>query len=249
MMSLLAGTTGATFSLSSVDSLRMLVASPRIDAVVSALNQVMGHSDFRALTIRPLARLLVGEGWKSVRRVRAWCPACFLEATRASQAIYDRLLWAFAQVEQCHKHDLRLMLTCPACGVPQRIYRPGTPLDHCAYCANSLVPPAERWNLSDRPHHTELELESVLGWIAANPSSEFRHDVIRALLNQCPREAARAIKTAKIRPHVARRWCGPPSGALTVSALLDLSSGLQISLLDLLRFPERVRVQGQLFEA
>lgn len=39
MMSVLAGPEGTTFSLSSVVSLRLLVASPRIDAVVSILNE------------------------------------------------------------------------------------------------------------------------------------------------------------------------------------------------------------------
>lgn len=100
-----------------------------------ALAALTLRADLEPLTLRPW-RLVLPHGGRTLRRTRAWCPACYAAGAPTPGGIYDRLLWALAPVRWCPLHAAPLQDRCPAatCGRAQPVLggamRPG----HCAYC-------------------------------------------------------------------------------------------------------------------
>lgn len=95
------------------------------EVVAEVVDRLTGRTDASATTILPWAAVVPTK--HAFRRVRAWCPACYLEwsqtepagAGRTRPTLYEPLLWQFEALDVCAVHNLRLRTTCPSpeCGV------------------------------------------------------------------------------------------------------------------------------------
>lgn len=79
-----------------------------------AIQAATGLSHVRAMTTLPWADVIPRKG--GLRAERSWCSSCLEEARLGGTPIYAPLLWQFAEVRMCPRHEIRLSTVCPDCG-------------------------------------------------------------------------------------------------------------------------------------
>lgn len=97
------------------------------------------------LTLRPELRYLTMLPWRDVlsemhllRRIRAWCPACFDERKKIGGIIYEPLLWTLKVVTVCQHHRRPLESSCPHCQCQSPLISSKSQPGHCPRCGESL---------------------------------------------------------------------------------------------------------------
>lgn len=80
---------------------------------VEGLESMTLRPDLRYLTLLPFARLFPEP--LLLRRVRAWCPACYAQMASRGEPIYEPLAWCLRLVEVCPRHQRVLATACPRC--------------------------------------------------------------------------------------------------------------------------------------
>ena len=132
-------------------------------AWVQALEKLTLRRDLRYLTMLTFADVLSPR--RLLRRVQAWCPACYEEWKEADRVIYQPLLWALEVIQVCPRHGLRLYLRCPYadCGHELSALAPRAQAGYCPQC--------ERWlgNLSPREGNAQelsIEEQERQQWVA-----------------------------------------------------------------------------------
>jgi AraC-like DNA-binding protein len=78
---------------------------------VQAVEHLTLCCDLKRLTMLTWCNVVDQSG--IVRKIRAWCPNCYDEWHHAGKEIYDPLLWAIRIVEECPRHQCRLLTHCP----------------------------------------------------------------------------------------------------------------------------------------
>jgi len=105
------------------------------------------RQDLEPLTLLQWTNVV--SGLRVCRRHRAWCAACYQEAKKRGEPVYDMLLWTLQVVDVCPRHG-PLRDRCPHCGERQRVIsslsRPG----YCALCLHWLGEPARGADNGDR---------------------------------------------------------------------------------------------------
>lgn len=149
---------------------------------ISALESITQRDDLHYLTLLSWSEVLISRGL--LRKVKAWCPACYNEWEKNRQPIYEPLIWNIQVVKYCPKHLIPLMLHCPYDDCKKELpalnrqSRPG----YCAKC--------KRWLGCDTILHTE-----------SSEAEKERHTVINENINQLLATSPSIISTPK-KEHV-----------------------------------------------
>ena len=103
-----------------------------------ALATLTGRTDLPHLTLLTWRDVFPTRGL--LRRIRAWCPACYEEWRRDGSAIYDPLRWALAVVIGCPRHRRLFRQACPHpdCRKSQPLLASCAIPGHCAACGGWL---------------------------------------------------------------------------------------------------------------
>jgi hypothetical protein len=80
----------------------------RTPLLVAAFSQATARNDLEGLTLDPWCEVISSIGLRATHQ--KWCPHCLRDSP------YERLLWAFACVESCSEHGVKLLDCCPKCG-------------------------------------------------------------------------------------------------------------------------------------
>jgi len=120
---------------------------------VQALEKLTLRQDLRYLTMLTFADVLSPRGL--LRRVQAWCPACYEEWKEADRVMYQPLLWALEVIQVCPRHGLQLYLRCPYadCGHELSALAPRAQAGYCPQC--------ERWLGNLSPHEGNAQELSI----------------------------------------------------------------------------------------
>jgi len=107
---------------------------------VSALKTLTLHPDLHYLTLLPLEAILPAKAKRLLRLTKAWCPLCYEQWRRASQPVYDPLLWFLQEVTHCCHHRLPLSTRCPYQDCAQALPAVGwrARAGYCSYCQRWL---------------------------------------------------------------------------------------------------------------
>lgn len=214
-----------------------------------AVATLTGGADLPYLTLLTLREVFPTRGL--LRRVRAWCPACYEEWRRQDAIIYDPLRWALAVVTACPRHRCLLRQACPhpTCrqSLPPLASR-GTP-GHCPACGGWLGASAETSGNGEALSAEALAWQSwvndaVGDLLAAVPlTTPPSRERIVSLVAQCvsPRGGPTAFARV-LRWNPATVWQWEQGTQLpSIHALAALCYRLDISLLDVfLATPFRV---------
>lgn len=123
-------------------------------SLADALKILTQQNNLHLLTLLPWAELIPQK--KLLRRRRAWCSSCYEDWCRASQPIYEPLLWHLEVIQVCPHHRQLLQQICPHC------HQENFPLSwrsRPGYCAKCL-----KWLGSDG-QKTQIDLEQQLTWL------------------------------------------------------------------------------------
>jgi hypothetical protein len=80
---------------------------------VQALETLTGTTELEFLTLLTWKALLPHRGL--LRAIKAWCPGCYQEWQTLGLELSESLLWAFAVVTICPRHQRPLSDKCPRC--------------------------------------------------------------------------------------------------------------------------------------
>ena len=212
---------------------------------ISALESLTHRRDLRYLTLLPWAEVLPVQGGFQ-RRTRAWCPQCLHTWQASAKPLYEPLLWTLKPVTLCGLHREPLCFLCPSCKKQNGPLDPRTRPGYCSRCGQWLAPTTS--DRSDTPALRNDDLvwgdwvTAVLGEIlAAAPELPFapsRADTAR-VISLCVERMVDGNASAFARLMDAgrgqvRKW-QTGKAQPKFSALLGLSYGLGISLVNLLR--------------
>lgn len=99
----------------------------------SVLEQLTQRSDLHWLTLRWWIGDIQPRGL--LRKVPAWCPACYAAWKEGALSIYQPLLWMFLSVTLCPEHEIGLIDRCPHCQKYQSVISSKkTPAGWCTQC-------------------------------------------------------------------------------------------------------------------
>jgi hypothetical protein len=214
-----------------------------------ALATLTGRPEIPHLTLLIWRNVLPSRGL--LRRVRAWCPACYEEWRTTGAIVYDPLRWTLAVVTACPRHRRALRQACPQPRCRRALpllgarSRPG----YCSACGGWLGVSAEQgW-----PEEA-LSVE-VLAWqrwvddavgelMAASPvATPPRRERIALMIAQGvgPTGGSAAFAHAfQFNPGTVWQW-GQGTHLPSMGALVALCYRLDVSLRDfLLTDPVRV---------
>ena len=148
--------------------------------ILSALSTATGESQLERATFSALRSALSRRPQGLLKRSRAWCPACFSEARRCGDAVFDRLYWIAAYCTRCIFHKLRLMDVCPSCRSPQVGYSSRKGLEYCYKCTKLLIGKTDQWVREVNPGYGERQTIELIEYISENPNAVFNEHSIGA---------------------------------------------------------------------
>lgn len=134
--------------------------------MIAIVEAATGTKGLSAGTLAALRPVLSSKCTGAVKRSKAWCPRCYEEDEINYGECYDRLLWAFAAIERCPIHRLRLETTCPACSALQRYPRSSGDLIRCHDCGARLIGHPASWKVMFEPTLGEKELSELILYLA-----------------------------------------------------------------------------------
>lgn len=221
---------GVRFSGYSLDNQRL----------AAALEVGTGIASLAGCTLLPLRDVCAGNGIGALKKTRAWCPACYDEAERGHEVIYDRLLWQIQGVRRCGVHGVRLLRECPTCRSPQRNQAAKTTLHVCERCGTSLIGKPNSWTLDRLGDVFEYQMGPVLEFTSANPTTIFSYDAVHLF---CERMAARFDRSELIRyvgdafhkRYYVKRF--------QLTSIVPIAAFFGVPLISILEDPESVSVQ------
>lgn len=180
------------------------------------------------LTMRPDLCFLTMLTWTNVlpprglvRRMRAWCPACYEEWRETSQVVYEPLLWAMECVRICPRHGQLLEQYCPnpACAHMQFPLPPRGQPGYCAWCHrwlgsspssndyNSVIPMSEEWEWQQWVVKAVGELLAAASTLPVKPPREAIATTIAAYVNGTMRGNEFALaRQLQISYATVREW-------------------------------------------
>ena len=141
---------------------------------IQALEILTRRSNLQYLTLLPLTAILPKMTGRLLRMKKAWCPACYEEWRRASQSVYDPLLWFFQEVTHCSRHQQRLSTRCPYQDCGQAIPAVGwrARAGYCSYCQRWLggapqLVSEESSSLEEKAWHWQQWVTQTVGEVLA----------------------------------------------------------------------------------
>lgn len=202
-----------------------------------ALSALTGVEQLDRLTLLPWQDVISSSGLAA--KQAHWCPECFAEDVSEGREPYFRLGWDVGSISVCHKHQIRLVHTCPDCGHTGIRHKaayvvPGW----CTYCGAFLgqadqhshpATPEELWKA--RQVGLVLTAQSDL---ECTPVREALHEALQDLVTRIDQGKsalfARRIGLGKATVHNWLKDGGIPS----LDAHLRIASQTGLSLLQLL---------------
>ena len=102
------------------------------NALIAALELGTKLSGFRDMTMFSFQHAISARNLFS--EVRRWCPICFSEWQKASQTIYEPLLWSIKVVTACTVHEVQLQDRCRECHSQTTPFCAHTTPGRCSEC-------------------------------------------------------------------------------------------------------------------
>jgi hypothetical protein len=103
--------------------------------LVSALTDLTMINNLELHTLLDFSNFL---GNYEVRSNKYWCPCCYQESNDNRSPVYDKLIWAFNDVEVCLEHNCRLICSCPSCNTAQFHISRNNIMGYCYKCGSWL---------------------------------------------------------------------------------------------------------------
>lgn len=149
--------------------------STDVERIVQIAEAATGLDTLRATTLLAMRRVCSRNGIDALKRIRAWCPACYAESYSTGQPVYDRLLWQIQGIHRCPNHNVRLVQRCWNCGCVQKSNCSTTTFDRCELCEAPLAGQAiERCTPRDDIYDLE-HVESLIEFTSSDPGLEFEY--------------------------------------------------------------------------
>jgi len=155
------------------DSVRYNGYSRDVGPLVDSLAEATGLDTLRGCTLLALSDVCAGNSVGALKVTRAWCAACYQQAERDSEVIYDRLYWQIQGITRCFTHAVELRQKCVNCESVQKNNSGKTILSCCEHCGESLATASERSARASKPDLIEAQARLLLGFTSSNPSVEF----------------------------------------------------------------------------
>lgn len=102
---------------------------------VEAMEHATCRRGLLQLTLASLTHVCDGS-W--LRRVRAWCPQCYVDQKHSGRPMYEPLIWSIRLISICPVHHLRLRERCPWCQKGPLAVAAAAPPGHCPHCKGCL---------------------------------------------------------------------------------------------------------------
>lgn len=99
------------------------------------------RNDLDYLTFLPWAGAL--SQLKLLRKIQAWCPACYDEMLNGDGVVYQQLIWSLELVQFCVHHRVRLVDQCPYCSSQFSHLTRRLKIGFCPHCYQWLVGKAD----------------------------------------------------------------------------------------------------------
>lgn len=119
-----------------------------------------GRNDLQKLTLANYGNFL--SGIRLLKKHKSWCPFCLKESGNNP---YEKAIWNFNLVENCHIHNCKLEERCPKCDSFQKLILFKTLNGFCQKCCCWLG--TEENNLKS-DHKVKLEYEYLIGSLLKN---------------------------------------------------------------------------------
>lgn len=205
-----------------------------IAVLVNALDRATGLNCLSACTLLSVRSVAGRNCVGSVKRSRAWCPACYANAEERGSPIYDRQAWQIVGVETCLTHHIPLATRCWSCGEIQRSQTSRTCLSRCELCEAVLSKNVSTSTIRPDNRYTLRHVASFIAYISARPDLIFSGRNLATFCNLMVDRYTRRKLIEDLGDVFHRRNY---NAAPSVSSLLDISTYFDIPLSDLLISP------------
>lgn len=226
--------------LSRHDSIRYNGYSREVPPLLETLQAGTGLANLAGCTLIALRDVCAGNAVGALKGTRAWCAACYRQAERNSDVVYDRLYWQIQGISRCSIHSLELSQRCGACEAVQRNNSGKTALSLCERCGESLAVDSGRLAPATKQDAVASQAEALLAYTSSSPISRFRlaqlGEFTSTLLTLYPRR----VLVEHFGELFHKRYS---TLRLQLGTLLDLAAKLNISIVDILTDGSRAASQ------
>ena len=213
----------------------MVLCSSSFDTqlFVDRVKECTGTQNLECATFLPLRSAISRRPTGITKHYRAWCPACYGEALRKHEVIYDRLYWVSAYSRRCVIHNIRLVDQCLQCNAFQRRFHTSGNLTLCYVCGHSLIGTPDSWVQDASPAYGEKEILEIIGYFIQNPQNPFTCNIL-------PRfwETLRALQRGHFVTRQLYGYRAPWFAHPLLSVLVGTAVAHDVSLVLLLTDPE-----------
>jgi ribosomal protein S27E len=151
------------------------------------------------LPINSLMSMTMMALYKAVRRPLRffapnlqWCACCIREQKRADRTVYFKLIWMFHDLGVCPDHQCDLRDRCPSCSRFQTSVARSHSIGSCTYCGADLAGDDGPTPSAMKELSAANEILNLVGYVSANPGSEFPRAGFGKALRILLREASHA---------------------------------------------------------
>lgn len=224
-------------------SVRFNGYGPDVEALVTVLCKATGLPMIRACTLLSMKDVGAGNRIGSVKQTRAWCPACYGEAAKSGNTVYDRLMWQVQGIEKCPGHGLALIQACKCCGELQRNQASRTSLALCESCGADLVGDAADWTVAEGAEINEGNLNSLFEFTSSNPNYTFRLGGMTTFCDLMVERYSRRVLIRDLGELFHKRWYDL---RMTITSMLEVSTYFDVPLGLILLDPKEAAAQMSL---
>ncbi len=128
---------------------------------VNAIQGLTLRENLTSLTMLPWANTI--DRRNLIRRVRAWCPACYEDWRVNGERVYEPLLWSLAVILGCPIHNQPLTEVCPSCGMRLPALSSRSRPGYCSKCGNWLGTTRRSGSTESMPNE---EMSGYHMWVA-----------------------------------------------------------------------------------
>lgn len=207
--------------------------------LISIIEEATSTSGLRAATFQVLHGVTSRKCSGVVKHGRSWCPACFLEWSKAGLVPYDKLQWCCQHIVRCVEHGIRLSECCPSCGRKQRYYDALKPIDVCRNCGASLIGNPATWKRATQPTAGERDVLDLIRFTTSNPRMELVKQAPSKFLNEVhDRQLGITLSRSLGMAQTKLVACGESRQKPTFNSMLKIAAACDVPLVLILTEPK-----------
>lgn len=209
----------------------------RREAQISAFEQLSGNPDLRYGTLWALKEVLNTKGlYRQTGVPRRWCPVCYQTWDKDSD--WEPLVWSIPYVSCCPTHGCDLINACPSCGEEQNR---DTPIGHrlrCESCDASLGGEGTRTERAKFYDWVDQEVFKLVAFCSTPGQQLVPADTLLQFAEEFENQARSKGILQKVRRCLGMQRGEAFNRSISLSALINFSALLGVSVIDLLSRPK-----------